>query len=68
MLATIFPVDAALDLAFKIGWVLRGLEGHLDVHVGVGLQLSEHGLKLEIIAAIFKFYETLMTYHISPDF
>jgi hypothetical protein len=45
------PVDAALDFTFEVGWVLGRLEGHLNVHVGVRLQFSEHRFKFQVVAA-----------------
>ena len=43
--ALTLPIDAALDLTLEVARVLPWQQGHLNVAVRVGLQLTLHWLK-----------------------
>ena len=45
------PINAALDLTLEVARILAGQQGHLDVAVRVGLQLTLHRLKEELVTA-----------------
>ena len=45
------PLDGALDLALEVSGVLAADQRHLDVLVGVGLELAGHGLQLDVVSA-----------------
>jgi len=47
----VFPLDGALDLSFKVSGEPSWDERHFDVLVRVRLQLSRHGLELQVISA-----------------
>ena len=44
VIATIFPVNTALDLAFEVSWIFGGCESHLDVDVSIGFKFTRHRL------------------------
>lgn len=52
ILTFILPFDLALDLALEMCGIARANQSHLDVLVRVGLQLTCHGLQLDVVAAV----------------
>ena len=50
----VLPINAALNLTLEVAGVLARQEGHLDVAVRVGLQLTLHGFKEEFVTTIRK--------------
>ena len=51
LLALVQPVYGALDFALEVGWESRWDQGHLDVLMGVWLELTGHWFKFQVVAA-----------------
>lgn len=49
-LALALPVDRALDFTLKVGGVLAWRQGHLNVHVSVGLKFTGHWFELQVVS------------------
>jgi hypothetical protein len=48
----VFPVNTALNFAFKVGWVFTWGKSHFNVEVSVGLELPGHRFEFQVIATI----------------